>query len=175
MNHMGNMLVSVILILAMLLLSAFFSGMEIAFVSKNRLKLEIDRRQNRVLDFIADIFERHSGQYITSILVGNNIALVVYSLYMSALLRSLAALAGWDAVAEGGSVLAETLISTVIIIYVAEFLPKSIVKGNPNREYDVIRLRRDSNLYGFQDTEDQSFMDKLFQQSPGFKMANHVF
>ena len=50
-----------------------------------------------------------------------------------------------------------------------------IVKGNPNREYDVIRLRRDSNLYGFQDTEDQSFMDKLFQQSPGFKMANHVF
>ena len=59
MNHMGNMLVSVILILAMLLLSAFFSGMEIAFVSKNRLKLEIDRRQNRVLDFIADIFECH--------------------------------------------------------------------------------------------------------------------
>ncbi len=135
MNHMGNMLVSVILILAMLLLSAFFSGMEIAFVSKNRLKLEIDRRQNRVLDFIADIFERHSGQYITSILVGNNIALVVYSLYMSALLRSLAALAGWDAVAEGGSVLAETLISTVIIIFVAEFLPKSIVKGNPNFYY----------------------------------------
>ena len=135
MNHMGNMLVSVILILAMLLLSAFFSGMEIAFVSKNRLKLEIDRRQNRVLDFIADIFVRHSGQYITSILVGNNIALVVYSLYMSALLRSLAALAGWDAVAEGGSVLAETLISTVIIIFVAEFLPKSIVKGNPNFYY----------------------------------------
>ena len=135
MNHMGNMLVSVILILAMLLLSAFFSGMEIAFVSKNRLKLEIDRRQNRVLDFIADIFERHSGQYITSILVGNNIALVVYSLYMSALLRSLAALAGWDAVAEGGSVLAETLISTVIIIFVAEFLPKSIVKGKPNFYY----------------------------------------
>ena len=53
MNHMGNMLVSVILILAMLLLSAFFSGMEIAFVSKNRLKLEIDRRQNRVLERIA--------------------------------------------------------------------------------------------------------------------------
>ncbi len=129
------MLVSVLLILTMLLLSAFFSGMEIAFVSKNRLKLEIDRRQNGLLNFVANIFERHPGQYITSILVGNNIALVVYSLYMSGLLRTLAGLAGWHAVAEGGSVLAETLISTVIIIFVAEFLPKSIVKGNPNFYY----------------------------------------
>ena len=132
------MLVSVLLILTMLLLSAFFSGMEIAFVSKNRLKLEIDRRQNGLLNFVANIFERHPGQYITSILVGNNIALVVYSLYMSGLLRTLAGLAGWHAVAEGGSVLAETLISTVIIIFVAEFLPKSIVKGNPNFYYRTI-------------------------------------
>ena len=129
------MTVSVILILVMLLLSAFFSGMEIAFVSKNRLKLEIDRKQSGLLDFVAKVFERHPGQYITSILVGNNIALVVYSLYMSSLLRALAALAGWDAVAQGGAVLAETLISTVVIIFVAEYLPKSIVKGNPNFYY----------------------------------------
>ena len=129
------MAVAVILILVMLLLSAFFSGMEIAFVSKNRLKLEIDRKQSGLLDFVAKVFERHPGQYITSILVGNNIALVVYSLYMSSLLRALAALAGWDAVAQGGSVLAETLISTVVIIFVAEYLPKSIVKGNPNFYY----------------------------------------
>ena len=123
------MTVSVILILVMLLLSAFFSGMEIAFVSKNRLKLEIDRKQSGLLDFVAKVFERHPGQYITSILVGNNIALVVYSLYMSSLLRALAALAGWDAVAQGGSVLAETLISTVVIIFVAEYLPKAL--ANP--------------------------------------------
>jgi len=129
------MIVSVILILATLLLSAFFSGMEIAFVSKNRLKLEIDRKQNRLLDFVANIFERHPGQYITSILVGNNIALVVYSLYMSSLLRALACAAGWHSVAEGGSVVAETLISTVLIIFVAEYLPKSIVKANPNFYY----------------------------------------
>ena len=81
------MLTSVILIVLMLLLSAFFSGMEIAFTSKNRLKLEIDRKQSRMFDRIADIFSRHPGQYITTILVGNNIALVIYSLYMS-LLRS---------------------------------------------------------------------------------------
>ena len=81
------MITSVFIILLMLLLSAFFPGMEIAFTSKNRLKLEIDRKQSRLFNFIADIFARHPGQYITTILVGNNIALVIYSLYMSLLPR----------------------------------------------------------------------------------------
>ena len=96
------MITSVFIILLMLLLSAFFSGMEIAFTSKNRLKLEIDRKQSRLFNFIADIFARHPGQYITTILVGNNIALVIYSLYMSLLLRSLAAAVGWTEIARGG-------------------------------------------------------------------------
>jgi CBS domain containing-hemolysin-like protein len=78
----------------MLLLSAFFSGMEIAFLSKNRLREEIDRKQSPLFDFIAQLFERHSGQYITTILVGNNICLVVYSLYMSLLLRLIASVVG---------------------------------------------------------------------------------
>ncbi|MDE6570583.1 MAG: CNNM domain-containing protein, partial [Alistipes sp.] len=124
------MLTSVILIGAMLLLSAFFSGMEIAFTSKNRLKLEIDRKQSRLFDFIADIFARHPGQYITTILVGNNIALVVYSLYMSLLLRGLFALAGWEAAARNGSVAVETDVSTLIIIFAADFLPKTIFRNN---------------------------------------------
>lgn len=131
------MTTSVILILAMLLLSAFFSGMEIAFTSKNRLKLEIDRKQSRMFGFIADVFARHPGQYITTILVGNNISLVVYSLYMSLLLRSIAALAGWDEVAHSGSVALETAVSTLIIIFVAEFLPKSIFRNNPNFYYRI--------------------------------------
>ena len=81
---------SVIVICVMLLMSAFFSGMEIAFLSKNRLREEIDRKQSPLFDFIAQLFERHSGQYITTILVGNNICLVIYSLYMSVLLHMLA-------------------------------------------------------------------------------------
>ena len=121
------MITSVFIILLMLLLSAFFSGMEIAFTSKNRLKLEIDRKQSRLFNFIADIFARHPGQYITTILVGNNIALVIYSLYMSLLLRSLAAAVGWTEIARGGSVVLETAVSTIIIIFVAEFLPKSVL------------------------------------------------
>jgi len=119
----------------MLLLSAFFSGMEIAFTSKNRLRLEIDRKQSRMFDRIAEIFARHPGQYITTILVGNNIALVVYSLCMSLFLRALARLIGWPACIEEGSVLAETVISTLIIIFFAEFLPKSVFKQNPNFYY----------------------------------------
>lgn len=132
------MITSILIILLMLLLSAFFSGMEIAFTSKNRLMMEIDRKQSRLFDFIADIFARHPGQYITTILVGNNISLVLYSLYMSVLLRSLAALVGWTDIAHEGSVALETAISTVIIIFVAEFLPKTIFRNSPNFYYRLL-------------------------------------
>ena len=123
---------SIILICIMLLMSAFFSGMEIAFLSKNRLREEIDRKQSNAFDFVAHLFERHPGQYITTILVGNNICLVIYSLYMSLLLRALASIAGWDSIAVGGSVLFETIVSTVVILFCGEYMPKSIVKKNPN-------------------------------------------
>ena len=132
------MLTSVILIVLMLLLSAFFSGMEIAFTSKNRLKLEIDRKQSRMFDRIADIFSRRPGQYITTILVGNNIALVIYSLYMSLLLRGIFYALGWESIARNGSVAIETAVSTVIIIFFAEFLPKSVFRNNPNFYYRAL-------------------------------------
>lgn len=131
----SELLNSLILICIMLLMSAFFSGMEIAFLSRNRLREEIDRKQNGVFDFIAHIFERHPGQYITTILVGNNICLVIYSLYMSIMLHGVFNLIGWDSLATSGSVLLETIVSTVIILFTGEFLPKSIVKNNPNFYY----------------------------------------
>ncbi len=123
-----------LVIAVMLLLSAFFSGMEIAYLSKNRLKLEIDRKQNPMFDNIAEIFSRNPGQYITTILVGNNIALVIYSLFMSMLIRELLRMFGW---VQSGSIFLETLISTVVIIFVAEFLPKSIFRSNPNFYYKI--------------------------------------
>ena len=125
------MLTTVILIVVMLLLSAFFSGMEIAFTSKNRLKLEIDRKQNRMFDQIAEVFARHPGQYITTILVGNNIALVVYSLSMSMLLRGIYASLGWEQLARSGSVAVDTAISTIIIIFCAESCPSRSSKTTP--------------------------------------------
>jgi CBS domain containing-hemolysin-like protein len=107
----------------MLMLSAFFSGMESAFVSANRLKLEIDRKQSSAFDFIAGIFIRNSSQYITTMLVGNNITLVVYSLFVSKLYFSLT---------SSESLLVETLLATVVVIFLAEFIPKAIVLKNPN-------------------------------------------
>ena len=131
---MGNEYVSLAIVVVMILLSAFFSGMEIAFVNKNRLRLEIDRKQSRVFDYIAGLFSRHQGQYITTILVGNNIALVIYSMCLSLVLRNVAGHMGWSSVEEG-SILLETIIPTIIIIFLGEYLPKSVFRSNPNFYY----------------------------------------
>ena len=129
------MTTTIVIILLMLLLSAFFSGMEIAFLNKNRLKHEIDRKQSRLFDYIAELFSRNQGQYITTILVGNNITLVIYSMCMSQLLRAMAYLLGWDEIYSQGSFILETIIPTVIVIFVAEYIPKSIIRTNPNFYY----------------------------------------
>lgn len=131
---MENIYVSVVLVAIMVVLSAFFSGMEIAFLNKNRLRLEIDRKQSRMFDYIAGLFSNHQGQYITTILVGNNIALVVYSMCLSMVLREMARLLGWVSVQEG-SILIETIIPTIIIIFLGEYLPKSVFRSNPNFFY----------------------------------------
>ena len=131
---MDNIYVAAVLVLVMVVLSAFFSGMESAFLNKNRLRLEIDRKQSRMFDYIAGLFSRHQGQYITTILVGNNIALVVYSMSLSLVLRRIAQLIGWTSVEEG-SILIETVIPTIVIIFLGEYLPKSMFGGNPNFFY----------------------------------------
>lgn len=112
----------------MLVLSAFFSGMEIAFLGRNRLREEIDRKQSGVFNYLAELFSRNSSNYITTILVGNNIALVIYSMSMSKLLlMSL----GID------NTLLQTIISTVVIIFIGEYIPKSVVRRNPNFYYSL--------------------------------------
>lgn len=119
----------VISIVVMLGLSAFFSGMEIAFLGRNRLREEIDRKQSAMFNYLADLFSRKSSNYITTILVGNNIALVIYSMSMSKLL--LMAL-GID------NTLLQTIISTVVIIFIGEYIPKSVVRRNPNFYYTLL-------------------------------------
>jgi len=122
----------VVIVIVTLLLSAFFSGMEIAFTSANKLKLEIDRKQKGLFGRIANIFIKNPGQYITTMLVGNNIVLVIYSLYMTILIHAVAGLWGISIGTGTGAVLLETVISTLIIIFVGEFTPKAIVKLKPN-------------------------------------------
>ncbi|HIW10550.1 MAG TPA: hemolysin family protein [Candidatus Rikenella faecigallinarum] len=126
----------IIVIVVSLLLSAFFSGMEIAFLSSNKLRLEIERKQSKTYDRIAARFLNDPGQYISTILVGNNIALVIYSIFMSSL---------YVAVTGSSNYALETLISTLIIIFTAEFLPKAVVKANPNFYLRTFAVP----LYGF--------------------------
>lgn len=114
----------------MIIFSSFFSGMEIAFLSSNKLKLELDKKASPTFGRLADIFGHNPGQYITTILVGNNVALVIYSLQMSFLISSLCSQWGIDL--GGQAILVETIISTLIIIFTAEFMPKAVVKANPN-------------------------------------------
>lgn len=115
--------VTIIIILIALLFSAFFSGMEIAFLSSNKLRLEIERKQSKSYNYISGVFLRAPGQYISTILVGNNIALVIYSLFMSELFLM---------ITGSSSYALETIVSTLIIIFTAEFLPKAVVRANPN-------------------------------------------
>lgn len=122
-----NTLVSVIVIVVVsVILSAFFSGMEIAFTSANRLRMEMDRKRGGMVGRIINLFASKPGEYITTMLVGNNIVLVIYSLYMTKLIHLVIPSLPQEAV------VVETLISTIIIIFLGEFTPKSIFKMRPN-------------------------------------------
>ena len=119
---------TILFIVLMLILSAFFSGMEIAFLGRNRLREEIDRKQSAMFNHIAELFSRDSSNYITTILVGNNIALVIYSMSMAKMLS--------DAFSIENTLL-QTIISTIIIIFIGEYIPKSVVRHNPNFYYTL--------------------------------------
>ena len=131
---MDNIYIAITLVVVTLGLSGFFSGMEIAFLNKNRLKLEIDRKQSRVFDYIAGLFSRRQGEYITTILVGNNIVLVIYTMCLSMVLRRVAEILEWQSVTEW-SIIIETIIPTIIILFLGEYLPKSLMRNNPNFYY----------------------------------------
>lgn len=102
----------------MILLSAFFSGMEIAYVSSNKIHIEIEKKQNNFLAGILNKITKRPSKFIATMLVGNNIALVVYGFYMGELLMKHIPIDGFS------SLLVQTIISTLIILLTAEFLPK---------------------------------------------------
>jgi CBS domain containing-hemolysin-like protein len=119
----------ILIILFAIILSAFFSGMEIAFVTSNKLRIELDRKQGVFGSEILKLFTDNPGQYIATMLIGNNISLVVYGLVFSSILRPvLSPFIDSDLLI----LILNTFISTAIILFVAEFLPKTIFIISPN-------------------------------------------
>jgi CBS domain containing-hemolysin-like protein len=122
------MLDSFTFILLTLLFSAFFSGLEIAFVTSNKLRFELDKKQPNLTSSILSIFYRNPQQFISTMLVGNNVSLVIYGLLMAELMTP------WLSPLKYQFLITfvQTILATIIVLFTGEFLPKTIFRINPN-------------------------------------------
>ena len=116
-------------LLIAMIFSAFFSGMEIAFVSSNRMLVEMGREKNGLTQKAIALFYKHPNTFVSTMLVGNNIALVVYGILFADIFDKTL----FAPLPEGAPrVTADTLLSTLIVLFTGEFLPKTIFKSNAN-------------------------------------------
>ena len=112
-----------------LIFSAFFSGMETAFISSNRLKLELDKSKGTFNSKLLTLFYHHESYFIAMLLLGNNISLVFFGLFSAQVLEPIIASWGFN---DGLLLFTQTILSTVVVLITAEFLPKALVQMNPN-------------------------------------------
>lgn len=127
----------IIVTLVSLLFSGLFSGAEMAFVTSDRVRVEIDVKQGGIIGRILRRFYANPQFFISSILVGNNIVLVIYGMGAAALLKLLQPVLGFD---DGMMLLLQTIVSTIVIIITGEFLPKTIFRINPNTSMRFIAI-----------------------------------
>lgn len=120
---------SIIEILITMVLSAFFSGMEIAFVSSNRMLAEMDKEKNGLSQRLIRFFYRHPNGFVSTMLVGNNIVLVIYGILFARIFDSTV----FSGVDVGWRVTLDTILSTLIMLFTGEFLPKTFFKSSPNK------------------------------------------
>ena len=129
--------VELIIIIISILLSAFFSGMEIAFVSANKMHIELEKKRAGFIPKMLTVITQKSSKFITTMLVGNNISLVIYSYYMGRLLIRFFPLEGFN---DFSILLIQTVISTIIILITAEFLPKAIFRIYANEVLKIFAI-----------------------------------
>lgn len=130
-------MVSITIILLMLILSAFFSGSEMAYLTSNKLIIEINKKKHPVISKVIERFNDNPGVFISTILIGNNVALVVYSLEISKQMSPFLISAG---LGDTSVMLVQTIVSTLIILVTAEFLPKTLIQINPSKVLNAIAL-----------------------------------
>ena len=123
--------VDITIILISIIFSAFFSGMEIAFVSANKLHIELEKKRKGFIPNILRKLTKNSSKFITTMLVGNNISLVLYSYFMGKLIVECYGI---------NSILIQTVISTILILVTAEFLPKAIFRVYANETLKILAL-----------------------------------
>ena len=125
------MQIDIIIIILSIITSAFFSGMEIAFISANKLHIELEKKRKGFFSNILAKITQNSSKFITTMLVGNNISLVIYSYFMG---KVIVAYLGMN------SLLFQTFISTIVILVTAEFLPKAIFRVYANETLKIFAL-----------------------------------
>jgi len=126
---MNTIETQVVLIVVCLLFSAFFSGLEIAYISRNKLNFEIKSKSKSVFSKIFALFNRNNSEFIATMLIGNNLSLVMYGLVMAQLLEPMLSFINNDI----SILIIQTLVSTVIVLITAEYIPKSIFLINPDK------------------------------------------
>ncbi len=119
---------TIIGLITTMVFSAFFSGMEIAFVSGNRMLAEVERGKNGISQRAISYFYRHPNNFVSTMLVGNNIALVIYGILFAQIFDATL----FKSLGDGERVTADTIASTVVVLFTGEFIPKLIFKSNPN-------------------------------------------
>jgi CBS domain containing-hemolysin-like protein len=129
--------IELIIITVSILLSAFFSGMEIAFVSANKMHIELEKKRDGFIPKILRIITQKSSKFITTMLVGNNISLVIYTYYMGKFLLRMLPL---NSINEFSVLLIQTIISTIVILVTAEFLPKAIFRIYANEVLKIFAI-----------------------------------
>ena len=128
----------ILLTVISLIFSALFSGVEIAFITADRVRIGLDRSRGGLINRIVGLYYSHQEFFISTILVGNNIMLVIYGMGAAAMLEPWIA----EHISENQAVilLLQTIISTLIILFTGEFIPKSIFKINPNTSLKVFAI-----------------------------------